>query len=107
MLLDYFQMAASGRRARSGGERNDATGVESLMVSFVLTSLMESPVLVEIATGSKGAQTQYGFGSFEPPLCACHLHTVFYQVPACPLDDPCGDGEPWGKVTIIVKIGLT
>ena len=54
-LLDYFQMIVFDSRKRSTSRWYDATDVEGLMVPLVLASLMEDPVLVEVATGSKGA----------------------------------------------------
>ena len=48
---------------RSSGGRHNATGVEALMIPFVLAGLMEVPVLVEIVAGAQGAQTQYRFGA--------------------------------------------
>ena len=73
------------------------------MVPFLLAGLVEVPVFIEITAGVQGAQTQHGFGSFEHPLGTCHPQTIFYQVPACPLDGPCSDGEHLGTVTIIRK----
>jgi len=75
------------------------------MLSFVLASLMESPVLVEVATGAKGAQSQYGLGAVQTPAGTGYRHTVFHQVPAGTFDNACGDGQALGKVAIITKIG--
>jgi hypothetical protein len=63
ILLDYFQAIASDSQKRKTSRWNDAPGIESLMVSFVLAGLMEAPVFVEVATGSKGAQSQNGLGA--------------------------------------------
>lgn len=105
LLLEYFQMTVFGRRIRTAGGRYKPAGIEILVVSLVLAGFMEVPVLVKIIAGAKGAQTQDGFGPFESPFGACHLHAIFNEMSACPLYDPCGDRKTLGKVTIIVKIG--
>ncbi len=96
-------MLASLRRSSSRG--HDIVGVERLLGSFVLAGLMEGPVLVEVAAGAQGAQPQHSLGTGQTPAGAGYLHMVLYQVPTGALDDSCGDGQPLGKVAIIVQVG--
>jgi L,D-peptidoglycan transpeptidase YkuD (ErfK/YbiS/YcfS/YnhG family) len=87
MLLEYFKLTVSGRRIRIAGDRYDPTGIEILVVSFVLAGLMEVPVFVKIIAGTKGTQTQDSFGPLKSPLGACNLHAIFYQMPTSSLDN--------------------
>jgi hypothetical protein len=90
-LFDYFEMIAFFGRRRSSSIRHDAAAVEELMVSFVFAGFMESPILVEVVTGSEGAQSQNGVGAVQTPSGAGRSHAVFYQVSAGTFDNACGD----------------
>lgn|GEM_PF-3736247 len=48
---------ASGSWFDSWG--HNSVGVEGLIVPFVLSGLMESPVLIKIVAGAQGATTQH------------------------------------------------
>ena len=76
------------------------------MVPFVLASLMEGPVLIEVTTGSKGAQSQNSLGTVHAPTSTGYSHAVFYRVPKGTFDNSCGDGQSFSKVAIISEIGV-
>ena len=46
------------------------------MVPFILAGFMESPVLVKVATRSKGAQPQNSLGAVQTPTGTGYGHTV-------------------------------
>ena len=64
--------AASFSRCNSGW--HDAAGVEGLVVTFILLSLMEGPVFIEVMNGAHSSELQNGFSARKTPSGTADFH---------------------------------
>ena len=104
-LLDSFQlmMLSSLLWFECGG--HDAVGIECSVVTIILLSFMEEPILIKVVTGAKGTQAQHGFSAGQTPAGPGHLHAVFDQMSTGALDDSSGNGKALRKIAIIAQTG--
>ncbi len=104
-LLYDFQMIVFVSFARFECRRDNAVGVEVLMVALELADLMKNPVFIEVAAGMQDPKTQNSFGAFQAPTCAGDFHAVFDQMTAGAFNDARGNGISLIKITIVLEKG--
>ena len=56
MLIDYFQVIASGRRFFIRSRWDKPVGIEILMIMAIFAVLVEFPVFFKIIAGAQGPQ---------------------------------------------------
>ena len=103
-LLYYSEMISSGRRLWKLCGRDFTVLIKSLMIPFVFTGFMKIPVLIKILTASQCTQAEHCFCTGQPPFGTGYIHTILHKMAACPLNNPCGNGEAQIKITIVFKI---
>src|SRR6266851_1687192 len=74
--------------------------------ALMLLAQVEAPVVLEVAGCGDGAEFQDGLGAFEAPPRTRYVHSVLYDVPACALDDPGGDGPALAQRGGVVQVLL-
>ncbi len=65
---------------------------------------MESEVVLEVAAGPQSAQSKHGFSPYQAPARAGQIHSVFDQMAACALDNPCPDREADIQVQVVLQV---
>ena len=85
---------------------DDAVGVAVEVGSLVVYGLVKGPVLVEVAAGAEGPETEDSFGAGQGPAGAGDVHAVLDEVAAGTLDDAGGDGEAGGEVFVVAEVLL-